>query len=166
MMTETVKKYAPRLFIEHAYTQPAYDAPYTERLADAERSTRIGKTLAISDFLRAYDVVPEFRYTTMFSRTAEILENYRSVNDNCLGIINIEDPVQIGAALGCSLGIMRYKSSALSIRYSAKKEISSNLSISVSRAFSYLILFASYFCAISASRFLKSEPMPSRLFVE
>lgn len=109
MMTETVKKYAPRLFIEHAYTQPAYDAPYAERQADEERSTRIGKTLAISDFLRAYDVVPEFRYTTMFSRTAEILENYKSVNDNCLGIINIEDPVQIGAALGCSLGIMRHQ---------------------------------------------------------
>ena len=109
MMTEVVKKHAPRLLIEHAYTQPAYDAPYAERLADGERSTRIGKTLAISDFLRAYDVVPEFRYTTMFSRTAEILENYRSVNDGCLGIINIEDPVQIGAALGCSLGIMRHQ---------------------------------------------------------
>lgn len=109
MMTEAVKKHAPRLLIEHAYTQPAYDAPYAERLADEERSTRIGKTLAISDFLRAYDVVPEFRYTTMFGRTAEILQNYKGVNDGCLGIINIEDPVQIGAALGCSLGIMRHQ---------------------------------------------------------
>lgn len=109
MMTEVVKQYAPRLYIEHAYTQPAYDAPYAERLADTERSTRIGITLAASDFLRAYDVVPEFRYTTMFSRTAEILENYSGVNNGCLGIINIEDPVQIGAALGCSLGIMRHQ---------------------------------------------------------
>ena len=109
MMTEAVKKYAPRLFIEHAYTQPAYDAPYESRLADKERSERIGKTLAISDFFRAYDVVPEFRYTTMFGRVAEILENYVGVNKNCLGIINIEDPVQIGAALGCSLGIMRHQ---------------------------------------------------------
>lgn len=109
MMTETVKKYAPRLLIEHAYTQPAYDTPYEERLADEERSLRIGKTLAVSDFFRAYDVVPEFRYTTMFSRTAEILEDFKTVKDGCLGIINIEDPVQIGAALGCSLGIMRHQ---------------------------------------------------------
>ena len=109
MMTDVVKKYAPRLFIEHAYTQPAYDAPYETRLADKERSERIGKTLAVSDFLRAYDVVPEFRYTTMFGRVAEILENFVGVNDNCRGIINVEDPVQIGAALGCSLGIMRHQ---------------------------------------------------------
>ncbi|MBQ4137238.1 MAG: hypothetical protein IJD67_03920, partial [Clostridia bacterium] len=109
MMTDAVRKYAPRLLIEHAYTQPAYDVPYAERLADNERSERIGKTLAISDFIRAYDVVPEFRYTTMFGRTAEILRNYNGVNVGCLGIINIEDPVQIGAALGCSLGIMRHQ---------------------------------------------------------
>ena len=109
MMTETVKKYAPRLFIEHAYTQPAYDTPYETRLSDNERSKRIGKTLSISDFFRAYDVVPEFRYTTMFGRVAEILDNFIGVKENCLGIINIEDPVQIGAALGCSLGIMRHQ---------------------------------------------------------
>ena len=109
MMTEVVKKHAPRLLIEHAYTQPAYDVPYEERLADKERSERIGKTLAVSDFFRAYDVVPEFRYTTMFGRTAEILENFVGVKEGCLGIINIEDPVQIGAALGCSLGIMRHQ---------------------------------------------------------
>lgn len=109
MMTEVVKKHAPRLLIEHAYTQPAYDAPYVERTNDRERSERIGRTLACSDFFRAYDVVPEFRYTTMFSRTAEILKNSVGVKDGCLGIINIEDPVQIGAALGCSLGIMRHQ---------------------------------------------------------
>ena len=109
MMTDVVKKYAPRLFIEHAYTQPAYDAPYESRLSDKERSERIGKTLSVSDFFRAYDVVPEFRYTTMFGRVAEILENFVGVRENCLGIMNIEDPVQIGAALGCSLGIMRHQ---------------------------------------------------------
>ncbi len=109
MMTEVVKKHAPRLLIEHAYTQPAYDAPYKERLEDKERSERIGKTLASSDFFRAYDVVPEFRYTTMFSRVAEILSDSDGVKPDCLGIINIEDPVQIGASLGCSLGIMRHQ---------------------------------------------------------
>ena len=109
MMTDAVKKYAPRLAIEHAYTQPAYDPPYEERLGDAERRERMGKTLYVSDFFRAYDVVPEFRYTTMLGRVAEILENFVGTRDDCLGIINIEDPVQIGAALGCSLGIMRHQ---------------------------------------------------------
>lgn len=109
MMTDVVKEFAPRLAIEHAYTQPAYDQPYEERLADNERSERIGKTLCLSDFFRAYDVVPEFRYTTMLGRTAEILENFSGIREDCRGIINVEDPVQIGAALGCSLGIMRHQ---------------------------------------------------------
>lgn len=109
MMTEVVRRYAPDLMIEHALTQGAWDKPFAERLADEERTSLLGDILCCSDFLRAYDVVPEFRYTTMFSRTAEILMRYRGVDTGCRGIINIEDPVQIGAALGCSLGVMRHE---------------------------------------------------------
>lgn len=104
MMTDVVRRYAPDVKIEHACTQPAWDQPYAARLADGERASRLAGLLRCSDFLRAYDVVPEFRYTTMFGRTAEILVH----SPGGKGIINIEDPVQIGAALGCSLGIMRH----------------------------------------------------------
>ena len=105
MMTDVVRQYAQGLRIEHAFTQAAWDQPYAERLEDDERGARFRGLLRCSDFLRAYDVVPEFRYTTMFSRTAEILHH----SPGGKGRINIEDPVQIGAALGCSLGIMRHQ---------------------------------------------------------
>ena len=104
MMTEIVRSYAPLLSIEHSYCQGAYDAPYTERIRDTARANKLAAIASCSDYIRAYDVVPEFRYTTMFGRTAEILNACRS---SC--IINIEDAVQIGASLGCSLGIMRHQ---------------------------------------------------------
>ena len=107
MMTEAVRAAAPELRIEHAFTQAAYDEPYRDRIVKPSRIARYVGLMECSDYLRSYDVVPEFRYTTMFSRVAETL---RLAGPSARAVINIEDAVQIGAALGCSLGIMRHAS--------------------------------------------------------
>ncbi len=104
MMTEAVREAMPELLVEHALCQGPIDKPYTERLADKDRAGKFSALLRHADFVRAYDVVGEFRYSTMFARTAELL----IASEGTCGTLNIEDPVQIGAALGCSLGIMRH----------------------------------------------------------
>ena len=83
MMTRIVKQYAPDLKIEHAVCR----GPLDEKV---EQWKRVGKLLSISDYVRTYDVVKEFTYSTTIARTWEMFDQDRKVQFGCRGIPNIE----------------------------------------------------------------------------
>ena len=58
-----------------------------------------------SDIFRSYDVTSHLSAATTIDRLSCLLQ--KKISDNSLGIINSEDELYIGAALGCSLGVMR-----------------------------------------------------------
>ena len=101
MMTRIVKQYAPDLKIEHAVCR----GPLDEKV---EHWKRVGKLLSISDYVRTYDVVKEFTYSTTIARTWEMFDQDRKVQFGCRGIPNIEDAPLLAAGLCCSMGVMRH----------------------------------------------------------
>lgn len=95
-MTESGKKIAPNLVIEHAMEQ--------ELIPD-------------SDVFRTYDVPAIMSIPMTMQKLADIFQRmeknaYDLLEDektrNCLGLINCEDEVYIAAAGGFSMGIMRH----------------------------------------------------------
>lgn len=106
MITACAREHAPGLLVEHALCQ----GPFVPQTADElpARAAYLRSILPVSDFIRTYDVSPEFKYTTTLLRTAELLQIARDVQGPC-AIINVEDTDIIGAALGCSLGVMRHE---------------------------------------------------------
>ena len=104
MLTKVVKKYAPNLRIEHSLMQNCFNSKTDENYRHA-----IKNILAVSDYLRTYDCVEELMYPITLSRTAELLREDYTPSCECRGIPNIEDLPILGAALGCSMGIMRHK---------------------------------------------------------
>lgn len=110
MMTESARRYAPGLKVEHALIrQPLFEPREPEQEMLAWRANYLKQTLPVSDYLRTYDVAPEFRYAATLDRTAICLHAAQTVQGDC-AILNIEDVAPIGAALGCSLGVMRHES--------------------------------------------------------
>ena len=108
MMTECVRKYAPALKIEHALVrQPLFEPEKPEQEMHAWREKYLREVLPVSDYLRAYDVAPEFRYASTLHRAAFCLRAAAEVSGEC-AVLNVEDTALIGAALGCSLGVMRH----------------------------------------------------------
>jgi hypothetical protein len=85
MLTETGKKQAPNLWIEHAMK-----SEYIE----------------FSDVFRTYDVENIIAQSVTIQRVAELLK-YKT-RDNAKGIINCEDEPYIAAGLGCAIGVMRH----------------------------------------------------------
>lgn len=84
MLTETAKKFAPNLIIEHSIT---FDI------------------LPYCDVFRTYDVPAVMSIPMTIKKLADIFENAASRE---MGIINCEDEVYIAAAGGFSAGIMRH----------------------------------------------------------
>lgn len=107
-MTEAARKVFPELQIEHAYPIPpinGYPAlnsghPGQRFLDWVPVCGKTLKTLKISQILRSYDVTSQLSVPTTLDRLSVLLANPG-------GLVNCEDEVYIGAALGCSLGIMR-----------------------------------------------------------
>ena len=73
----------------------------------AWRKRYLREVLPVSDYLRTYDVAPEFRYASTLHRAAFCLRAAAEVSGEC-AVLNVEDTALIGAALGCSLGVMRH----------------------------------------------------------
>lgn len=108
MMTECVRKYAPALKIEHALVrQPLFEPEKPEQEMHAWREKYLREVLPVSDYLRTYDVAPEFRYASTLHRAAFCLRAAAEMSGEC-AVLNVEDTALIGAALGCSLGVMRH----------------------------------------------------------
>jgi hypothetical protein len=85
MLTDSGKKYAPKLIIEHAMDE---------------------KYIEISDAYRTYDVENVVAQPVTIRRISRLL-HYKPKN-GAKGIINCEDEPYIAAALGCAIGIQRH----------------------------------------------------------
>lgn len=106
MMTGCMRKYAPDLAVEHGFS--GYPLLGNEDGAlTGEKETYLKKVFPVSDFLRTYDVVHELKYASTVNRAAICLEAARACRAET--VLNIEDTALIGAALGCSVGVMRHE---------------------------------------------------------
>lgn len=106
MMTECVRKYSPGTAVEHAFVghplfeNNGHDVP--QKKLDFLRGI-----FPASDYLRTYDVVHEIKYASTVERASICLRAARDCETDA--ILNIEDTALIGAALGCSIGVMRHE---------------------------------------------------------
>ena len=66
------------------------------------------KCLSYSDVYRTYDVTTALTVATTFDRVGEMLCGALPQDNDSLGILNCEDELYMGAALGAAIGIMRY----------------------------------------------------------
>ena len=67
------------------------------------------RILENSNFLRTYDVLGEFSTAITMNRVGLLTGSGLCASDRCRGILNVEDSVYLGAALGCSVGVMRHQ---------------------------------------------------------
>ena len=103
MLTEIVHEYAPNLKIEHSVPQDAWQfGTGNETIMDEYEGV-----LPISDYFRTYDVLSKLETAVTLYRITECVQAVESANaSEC--ILNVEDELEIAAALGCSAGIMRH----------------------------------------------------------
>lgn len=112
MLTESVRKRALGMMIEH-YPRGMYP-PFgkyvcgEDRMIDDEVMYN-RRILENSDFLRTYDVLGEFSTAITMNRVGLLAGSGLCASDRCRGILNVEDSVYLGAALGCSVGVMRHQ---------------------------------------------------------
>lgn len=108
MMTECFRKYAPDTKIEHGLVgRPLFEDPRKGYEASEKTENYLREVLPYCDYLRTYDVVHEIKYASTVDRTAICLEAAKKIEGDC-AVLNIEDTALIGAALGCSIGVMRH----------------------------------------------------------
>ena len=105
MMTDAVRQEAPALILEHARCMdPVNNIQGNGRFGDWPTVlTPTLQTYAFSDVLRSYD---SMSIATTLDRIAVLLTQ-GAMEAPAQGIINCEDSAYLGAALGCSIGIMR-----------------------------------------------------------
>ncbi|MGN0179230.1 MAG: hypothetical protein ACI4DY_07295 [Monoglobaceae bacterium] len=103
MLTETAHKYAPNVKVEHAVPQGAWHfGSEDENIIDEYE-----RVLSVSDYFRTYDVLPNVGTAITLYRITECFKAYKNSNSNeC--ILNVEDELDIAAALGCAVGIMTH----------------------------------------------------------
>ena len=107
MMTETVRKFAPGLIIEHAIPQQPYDTINGEEFVEYRRKTT-EQLLPISDVFRLYDVYKPFREVALLARADEVFSCDVKREYDVLGLVNAEIEPYVAAALGCTVGIMKH----------------------------------------------------------
>ena len=109
MMTRCMRKYAPGVIMEHGLTgRPLFETEENGHAVPEGVRNYLRKVLPFCDRLRTYDVVHELKYASTVDRAAICLETARSVPESDAAL-NIEDTALIGAALGCSIGVMRHE---------------------------------------------------------
>lgn len=119
VISEAARKYAPGLFVENCNVDgPLNDAgcPWcpakvtnTGRFKNWDNGNILKNALAMISFspvYRTYDVAEIISIPTTLDRVASLLEYYNYPEAG--GLINCEDEPNIGAGLGCTLGIMRH----------------------------------------------------------
>lgn len=109
MINETAKKIYPEIIVEQAFNQDMRDVRFKEHETQEyiDRVNEIAFYLKHGDTFRVYDAIPEFRHTTIISRTIEAFKSVQGNSQECNSIPNVEDAVYVGAALGCTIGAMR-----------------------------------------------------------
>lgn len=103
MLTETVHQYAPNVKIEHSVPQE----PWHFLSGNEERMQEYESVLPVSDYFRTYDVLEKVETAVTLYRITECVKALENANAReC--ILNVEDELEIAAALGCGAGIMRH----------------------------------------------------------
>ncbi len=103
MMTECVKKYAPKLLIEHARGfLPFHDTSNPQCVVDMCRA------FEYSDVLRTYDVQQPFADVETYFRVNELLKgiDQSKVRHKAKGLVNVESQPMVAAGLGMNIGVM------------------------------------------------------------
>jgi len=109
MMTACMRKYAPGLSIEHGFTGRAlFESEENGPSVSEKTETYLEKAIPVSDYFRTYDVCHELKYASTVDRTAICLKAAQKAGAMD-AVLNIEDTALIGAALGCSVGVMRHE---------------------------------------------------------
>ena len=109
MMTECFRKYAPDVLVEHGLVgRPLFESPEVGHAVPDRVKEYLRRVLPACDYLRTYDVVHELKYASTVDRAAVCLNEAKNINGAC-AVLNIEDTALIGAALGCSIGVMRHE---------------------------------------------------------
>jgi len=104
LMLEKSKIY-PELVIENAFVRP----PINQKGEESAFSLAMHRyRLSYSDALRIYDTTFPMSLPTTLSRVAALLEYPPAMEPGALGLINAEDELYVCAALGLTMGIMRY----------------------------------------------------------
>lgn len=103
MLTEIVHQYAPKVRIEHSVPQEAWHfGAGNEKIMKEYEGV-----LPVSDYFRTYDVLAKLETAVTLYRITECVKALETVDAReC--ILNVEDELEIAAALGCSAGIMRH----------------------------------------------------------
>ena len=98
-LTKLGKENHPHLLVEHCRCMgPVNDKNDRFNFDDIAQGI-----FSFSDVFRSYDVTHQLRIATTMDRLSALL----MAKKQSPGIINVEDEVYIGAALGCSFGVMR-----------------------------------------------------------
>jgi len=104
LMLEKSKIY-PELVIENAFVRP----PINQKGEESAFSLAAHRyRLSYSDVLRIYDTTFPMSLPTTLSRVAALLVYPPAMEPGALGLINAEDELYVCAALGLTMGIMRY----------------------------------------------------------
>lgn len=103
MLTETVHQYAPNVKVEHSVPQQAWHF----ETGNEERMQEYESVIPVSDYFRTYDVLSKVETAVTLYRITECIRALENANANAC-ILNVEDELEIAAALGCSAGIMRH----------------------------------------------------------
>ncbi len=76
---------------------------------DPDRTAHWCELVSTSDVFRTYDVAGELGVPTTLDRIAAVLAHARPPRGGAKALLNCEDEVYLGAALGCALGVMRFE---------------------------------------------------------
>lgn len=109
MLTEVACQEAPGLLVEHVRCLPPfnYTSQGSTRFVNFQPQFAEALTmLRFSDVLRSYDYYEPLGVPTTLDRVAALLE-HGVIDSQAQGLLNCEDQLYLGAALGCALGIMR-----------------------------------------------------------
>lgn len=107
-ISRKAKEIYPDLIIEHANPEHPLNDIFKSGRLTAEKLEANCECLSYSDVYRTYDVSEALTTATTFDRVAEILMAALPQENESFGLVNCEDQLYMGAALGLSVGIMRF----------------------------------------------------------
>jgi len=105
MLTELGRKEHPGLLIEHAACRGPINENNGRFAGWSPAQDEFLSIMDFSDIFRSYDVVLQFTTVSTLDRLAVLLSS--PVSADAMGLVNCEDELYMGAALGCPVGIMR-----------------------------------------------------------
>lgn len=107
MISEAMQKYAPDVWVEHSVGELPYTQLHEEGFV-AIRQAKVKKQMVFCDAYRTYDVFQPFDDVCTLQRSSEALAQTDIANPKGMGLVNAEGQSYIAAALGLTIGIMRY----------------------------------------------------------